>query len=97
VGGDAAGTTRSTLPVGDAVDLPALRKVREERATHSLGGFCSLKAGPPARFLKFHHPITGEQINLEAALPSGFSLHQWVHGGFKSGVVTLHQFFKQST
>jgi 23S rRNA pseudouridine1911/1915/1917 synthase len=25
-----------------------------------------------ARFLKFHHPITGEQINLEAALPSGF-------------------------
>jgi 23S rRNA pseudouridine1911/1915/1917 synthase len=29
-----------------------------------------------ARFLKFHHPITGEQINLEAALPSGFSLHQ---------------------
>jgi len=29
-----------------------------------------------ARFLKFHHPITGEQIDLEAALPSGFSLHQ---------------------
>jgi 23S rRNA pseudouridine1911/1915/1917 synthase len=29
-----------------------------------------------ARFLKFHHPIIGEQINLEAALPSGFSLHQ---------------------
>jgi 23S rRNA pseudouridine1911/1915/1917 synthase len=29
-----------------------------------------------ARYLKFHHPITGEQINLEAALPSGFSLHQ---------------------
>ena len=29
-----------------------------------------------AHFLKFHHPITGEQINLEAALPSGFSLHQ---------------------
>ena len=28
-----------------------------------------------AQFLKFHHPITGEQINLEAALPSGFSLH----------------------
>ena len=26
-----------------------------------------------AQFLKFHHPITGEQINLEAALPSGFS------------------------
>jgi 23S rRNA pseudouridine1911/1915/1917 synthase len=25
-----------------------------------------------AQFLKFHHPITGEQINLEAALPSGF-------------------------
>jgi 23S rRNA pseudouridine1911/1915/1917 synthase len=22
-----------------------------------------------AQFLKFHHPITGEQINLEAALP----------------------------
>ena len=29
-----------------------------------------------ARFLKFHHPITGEPINLEAALPSGFSLQQ---------------------
>jgi 23S rRNA pseudouridine1911/1915/1917 synthase len=29
-----------------------------------------------ARFLNFHHPITGEPINLEAALPSGFSLHQ---------------------
>jgi 23S rRNA pseudouridine1911/1915/1917 synthase len=29
-----------------------------------------------ARFLKFHHPITDEQINLEAALPSRFSLHQ---------------------
>ncbi len=28
-----------------------------------------------ARFLKFHHPITGEQINLEAALPSGFAVH----------------------
>ncbi len=25
-----------------------------------------------AQFLKFQHPITGEQINLEAALPSGF-------------------------
>jgi 23S rRNA pseudouridine1911/1915/1917 synthase len=29
-----------------------------------------------AQFLKFEHPITGEQINLEAALPPGFSLHQ---------------------
>jgi 23S rRNA pseudouridine1911/1915/1917 synthase len=28
-----------------------------------------------ARFLNFHHPITGEPIHLEAALPSGFSLH----------------------
>ncbi len=25
-----------------------------------------------AQFLKFHHPISGEQINLEAALPDGF-------------------------
>jgi 23S rRNA pseudouridine1911/1915/1917 synthase len=25
-----------------------------------------------ARFLNFHHPITGEPINLEAGLPSGF-------------------------
>jgi 23S rRNA pseudouridine1911/1915/1917 synthase len=25
-----------------------------------------------AQFLKFHHPITGQQINLEAALPCGF-------------------------
>ncbi len=29
-----------------------------------------------ARFLKFHHPITGEPINLEAALPAGFLSHQ---------------------
>jgi 23S rRNA pseudouridine1911/1915/1917 synthase len=29
-----------------------------------------------AQFLRFHHPITEEQIDLEAALPSGFSLHQ---------------------
>ena len=28
-----------------------------------------------AQFLKFHHPMTGEQINLEAVLPSAFSLH----------------------
>ncbi len=27
-----------------------------------------------AQILKFQHPITGEQINLEAALPSGFDL-----------------------
>ncbi len=29
-----------------------------------------------ARYLNFHHPITAEQIDLEAALPSQFSLHQ---------------------
>jgi 23S rRNA pseudouridine1911/1915/1917 synthase len=29
-----------------------------------------------AQFLKFPHPITGEQINLEAPLPSAFSLQQ---------------------
>jgi 23S rRNA pseudouridine1911/1915/1917 synthase len=29
-----------------------------------------------AQCLKFHHPITGEQINLEAALPAGFLLRQ---------------------
>jgi 23S rRNA pseudouridine1911/1915/1917 synthase len=28
-----------------------------------------------AHFLKFHHPITGEQITLEAALPAAFRLH----------------------
>ena len=28
-----------------------------------------------AQFLNFDHPITGEPIHLEAALPSGFSLH----------------------
>jgi 23S rRNA pseudouridine1911/1915/1917 synthase len=27
-----------------------------------------------AQFLKFEHPFTGEEINLEAALPSGFAL-----------------------
>ena len=29
-----------------------------------------------ARLLNFHHPINGEQINLEAALPSGFLLQR---------------------
>ncbi len=29
-----------------------------------------------AQFLKIHHPITGERIHIEAALPSGFSAHQ---------------------
>ena len=29
-----------------------------------------------AQFLKFRHPITEEQIDLEAALPSGFTLNQ---------------------
>ena len=29
-----------------------------------------------AQFLKIHHPITGEQINLEAALPTEFLLHR---------------------
>jgi 23S rRNA pseudouridine1911/1915/1917 synthase len=29
-----------------------------------------------AQFLKFQHPITGEQIDLEAALPSGFPLQR---------------------
>ena len=28
-----------------------------------------------AQFLKFHHPVTGEPIHLEAALPSGFFSH----------------------
>ena len=28
-----------------------------------------------AQYLHFHHPITGEPINLEAPLPSAFSLH----------------------
>jgi 23S rRNA pseudouridine1911/1915/1917 synthase len=32
-----------------------------------------------AQYLKFDHPITGERIHLEAALPSGFSLHGYVH------------------
>src|SRR6185312_5152680 len=31
------------------------------------GGYCL-----HAQFLKFHHPITGKQIYLEAALPPGF-------------------------
>src|SRR5271167_1381811 len=29
-----------------------------------------------AQFLNFQHPLTGEQINLEAALPGGFSLQR---------------------
>jgi 23S rRNA pseudouridine1911/1915/1917 synthase len=36
------------------------------------GGYCL-----HAQFLKFQHPITGEQIHLEAALPSGFNLHPY--------------------
>src|ERR1700722_6251857 len=29
-----------------------------------------------AQFLKFHHPITGEQIEIEAAVPDGFLLQR---------------------
>src|SRR6185503_18637322 len=39
-----------------------------------------------AQYLKFHHPITGEQINLEAALPSGFSTPLCKVGEFSSGL-----------
>ncbi len=35
------------------------------------GGYCL-----HAQFLKFHHPITGEPISLQAPLPSGFASHQ---------------------
>jgi len=47
--GDSAGATpvRSTPPVVYAVVVPALR-LREGRGTRICGGFCSLKAGPPA-------------------------------------------------
>jgi hypothetical protein len=38
-------------PFVDAVVVPALRKVREGRGTHSCGAFWSLKAGPPAELL----------------------------------------------
>jgi 23S rRNA pseudouridine1911/1915/1917 synthase len=34
-----------------------------------------------AQSLKFQHPITGKQINLEAALPSEFLLHPSIRGG----------------
>jgi hypothetical protein len=68
VGGDAAGATlvRSTLPVVDAV-VPALRKVREGRGTLSCGGFCSLKAGPPARKTHFFNSIVQFSTTLSSA------------------------------
>ena len=34
-----------------------------------------------AQYLKFHHPISGEQIRLEAPLPSGLSSQPQVRGG----------------
>jgi 23S rRNA pseudouridine1911/1915/1917 synthase len=34
-----------------------------------------------AQFLRFQHPFTGERIELEAALPSGFLSHPSVHAG----------------
>jgi 23S rRNA pseudouridine1911/1915/1917 synthase len=34
-----------------------------------------------AQFLIFRHPITGEEIDLEATLPAGPSAHQQVHCG----------------
>jgi hypothetical protein len=77
---------RSELPVMYAVVVPALRKIREEPALSEVEGTGHPQLGwllqfegratRHARFLKFHHPITGEPINLEAALPSGFSLQQ---------------------
>lgn len=39
-----------------------------------------------AQFLNFQHPITGEQINLEAALPCVFSLAQQAHGANQSAL-----------
>jgi hypothetical protein len=36
------------VAVVGAIVVPALRKVREGRGTRCCGGFCSLKAGPPA-------------------------------------------------
>jgi 23S rRNA pseudouridine1911/1915/1917 synthase len=33
-----------------------------------------------AQFLNFEHPISGEEIHLEAALPSGFSVHHPING-----------------
>ena len=51
VGGDAAGATlvRSTPPVVYAVVVPAHSPSQfEGRGTRICGGFCSLKAGPPA-------------------------------------------------
>jgi hypothetical protein len=44
VGADAAGATgvRSTLPVVCAVVVPALRKVREGRGTHSVGDISAI-------------------------------------------------------
>lgn len=35
-----------------------------------------------AQYLKFHHPITGEQIDLEAALPCGFPASTVAPAGF---------------
>jgi hypothetical protein len=39
-----------------------------------------------AQFLKFQHPVSGEQINLEAGLPDGFSGQWTVDSGQGSGV-----------
>jgi hypothetical protein len=82
VGGDAAGApfVRSTLPVEDAVVVPALRKVREGRGTRSYGGFCRLKAGPPATRscggfcgLKAGHPPEPGPVLVKRGAESGAS------------------------
>ena len=57
--------------VGDPLYGPSVQPLENLPGLPGDGGYFL-----HARFLNFHHPITGEQINLEAALPSGFSLHQ---------------------
>ena len=42
-----------------------------------------------AQFLNFYHPITGEQINLETALPSGFSELSQMRGSERPKVENL--------
>jgi 23S rRNA pseudouridine1911/1915/1917 synthase len=56
--------------VGDPLYGPGGRPLEDLPGLPGDGGYLL-----HAQFLRFQHPITGEQINLEAALPSAFSLH----------------------
>ena len=57
--------------VGDPLYGPGGKPLRESPGLPGDGGYLL-----HAQHLQFHHPITGERITLQAALPPGFDTHR---------------------